>query len=1191
MLESILHFSIKNRWLVLLLTAMLGALGVYSLKKLPIDAVPDITNNQVQINAVAPSLSPIEVEKQVTFTIENALAGIPGLQSTRSLSRNGFAQITAVFEDDVNIYFARQQVSERLGEAKESLPPGVEPVMGPIATGLGEIYMYTVEYEHPHGKGATLAPGKPGWQREGVYLTPEGRTLTSDLELASYLREVQDWIIRPQLKGVKDVAGVEAIGGYVKQYHIQPDPMKLVSYGLSFAEVIDAIEKNNLSTGAGYIEHKGESYLVRATGRIERPQQIGEIVVASRGGVPIRVKDIVQGGGSGIGIGRELRTGSASENGEEVVVATTIMLLGANSRTVAASVDTKMADIQRSLPPGIKAKTVLNRTKLVDATISTVQKNLLEGAVLVIVVLLLLLGNVRAAIICALAIPLSMLMTATGMVQNKVSGNLMSLGAIDFGLIVDGAVIIVENCLRRLGEAQHHKGRLLTLQERLHEVMVAAKEMIQPSVYGQAIIVTVYFPILALTGVEGKMFHPMAMTVIFALIAAFILSLTFVPAMVAVLITGKVTEKDMFLIRWAKAAYEPVLRWAVRFRWPVAGAAVLAFAASVLLFMRLGQEFVPTLDEKDVAMHAMRIPSTGITQSQAMQFDVEKAVSSIPEVAFCYSKTGTAEMATDPMPPNVSDTFIIFKDKSQWRSEAELDKAIAAKQQEIAKLGSHVDEHGGHEEGGHADEGEIKIEGHKGKLIQLIQLTVAGVPGNNYEFTQPIQMRFNELISGVRGDVAVKVYGDDFDSMEKTAQQVLAVLQGIPGAADAKAEQTEGLPVMTVDIDRTAIARYGLSVHDVQEVVAVAMGGREAGQVFEGDRRFDLVVRLPDALRGKIDMIERLPIPLPRVQDEASGVRLVSASTSPTAGLTSARKAEEMGFVALGQVAKIDIAEGTNQISRENGKRRIVVQCNVRGRDLGSFVEEAQTRMSSIDLPAGQWLVWGGQFENLVAAKQRLTIVVPICFFLIFLLLFSTFKSVKYALLVFSAVPLGLTGGIIGLWLRDMPFSISAAVGFIALSGVAVLNGLVMVSFINQLRREGLARDAAILRGCLTRLRPVLMTAMVASLGFVPMALAHGTGAEVQKPLATVVIGGLISSTLLTLIVLPALYRIFTAGEPMGQLATASQPWEKPESGPLEVRPSEAASVGTPSGENAKSEPIASPPAPPGNTPSSDPSR
>ena len=1111
MLESILHFSIKNRWLVVLVTVLFGAFGVYSLKRLPIDAVPDITNNQVQLNAVAPSLSPVEVEKQVTFTIENALAGIPGLQSTRSISRNGFAQITAVFEDDVNIYFARQQVNERLSGAKESLPPGVEPIMGPIATGLGEIYMYTVEYEQPRGKDAAFTPGKPGWQREGAYLTPEGRTLTSDLELASYLREVQDWIIRPQLKGIKDVAGVEAIGGYVKQYHIQPDPMKLVAYGLSFAEVIDAIEKNNISTGAGYVEHNGEAYLVRATGRIEHPEQINDIVIATRGGVPVRVKDIIAGGV--VGVGRELRTGSASENGEEVVVATAIMLVGANSRTVAASVDARMGEIQRSLPPGIRAKTVLNRTKLVDATIMTVQMNLLEGAVLVIVVLLLLLGNVRAAIICSLAIPLSMLMTATGMVKGNVSGNLMSLGAIDFGLIVDGAVIIVENCLRRLGEAQHHKGRLLTLPERLQEVMVAAKEMIQPSVYGQAIIVTVYFPILALTGVEGKMFHPMAMTVILALVAAFILSLTFVPAMVAILMTGKITERDMFLIRWAKAAYQPVLKRAVQFRWPVTAAAVISFASSVMLLTRLGQEFVPTLDEKDIAMHAMRIPSTGISQSQAMQLDVEKSLSSIPEVAFVFSKTGTAEMATDPMPPNVSDTFIIFKDSALWRSEAELDRLITEKQTSPTTLAAHADHHAAN---------------HKGKLIQLIQITLAAVPGNNYEFTQPIQMRFNELISGVRGDVAVKVYGDDFDSMGKSAQLVLAALQSIPGSADAKVEQTEGLPVMTVDIDRAAISRYGLSIHDVQEVVAVAMGGRQAGQVFEGDRRFDLVVRLPDLLRDKIDVLKRLPIPLPAPSDEKQSMPHHPASDRK--GLDAPVAA--MSFVPLGAVASINVAEGTNQISRENGKRRIVIQCNVRGRDLGSFVQDAQTKIASIQLPAGQWLVWGGQFENLVAAKQRLTFVVPICFFLIFLLLFSTFKSAKYALLVFSAVPLGLTGGIVALWLRDMPFSISAAVGFIALSGVAVLNGLVMVSFINQLRGEGLDRDAAILRGCIVRLRPVLMTALVASLGFLPMALARGTGAEVQKPLATVVIGGLISSTLLTLVVLPALYRIVTDAHP-----------------------------------------------------------
>ncbi len=1144
MLEALLHFSIKNRWLVVILTAVVAAVGFFQLKKLPIDAVPDITNNQVQINAVAASLSPFEVEQQVTFPMENALAGIPGLQYTRSLSRNGFSQVTAVFDDGVDIYFARQQVGERLREAAGALPPGVETIMGPIATGLGEVYMYTVEYEHPHGKGAKVEDGKVGWQSDGSYLSPEGRRLTNDVELASYLREVQDWIIRPQLKGVKDVAGVDAIGGFVKQYHVQPDPMKLVSYGLTFHNVIEALEKNNVSTGAGYVEHKGESYLVRATGRIQSIEEIESIVVGTRSGVPVYVRDVV--GVNGVGLGRELRTGSASENGEDVVVGTAIMLIGANSRTVAAAVDARMTEIQRSLPEGIKAKTVLNRTKLVDATIATVQKNLIEGAILVIVVLLLLLGNWRAAIICGLAIPLSMLMTATGMVQTRVSGNLMSLGAIDFGLIVDGAVIIVENCLRRLAEEQHHKGRLLTLQERLHIVFDASKEVRKATAFGEAIIITVYFPILALSGVEGKMFHPMAITVILALIAAFILSLTFIPAMVALCITGKVTEKDMFLIRWAKQVYEPVVRWAVRLRYAVVVGAVVAFLGSLALFTRLGQEFVPTLDEKDIAMHAMRIASTGITQSQTMQYDVEKAVSAFPEVAFVYSKTGTAELASDPMPPNVSDTFIILKDKSQWRSEAELDKLIVEKTEEMERMGSHGgghDDHGhGGEEGGHAHG--PPPEGHKGKVIKLLELTLQTVPGNNYEFTQPIQMRFNELISGVRGDVAVKVYGDDFASMQKTAATVLATLQAVPGAADAKVEQTEGLPVMTVEPDRAALSRYGLNVSDVQEVVAVAMGGREAGLVFEGDRRFDLVVRLPDALRGKIDMLERLPIPLPRGESEPKGL-IQTASIDGGTGLLQGQ--EEMGFVPLGAVARVEIAEGINQISRENGKRRIVVQCNVRGRDLGSFVNEAQAKMASVSLPAGQWLVWGGQYENLVAAKERLTIVVPICFLLILLLLFATFKSFKYSLLVFAAVPLGLTGGVIALWVRGMPFSISAAVGFIALSGVAVLNGLVMIIFINQLREKGEKVEDAIIHGSITRLRPVLMTALVASLGFVPMALARGTGSEVQRPLATVVIGGLISSTLLTLIVLPALYRIFTGTSKDGKPGPRPEVWEKGE--------------------------------------------
>ncbi|MCI0631061.1 MAG: efflux RND transporter permease subunit [Phycisphaerales bacterium] len=890
--------------------------------------------------------------------------------------------------------------------------------------------------------------------------------------------------------------------------------------------------------------------MVRATGRIQLVEEIGDIVIGTRNGVPIYVRDIVAPGG--IGVGRELRSGSASENGEEVVVGTAIMLIGANSRTVAHAVDQKMAEISKSLPPDIKAKTVLNRTKLVDATIKTVRINLLEGAVLVIAVLFVLLGNIRAALIAAMAIPLSMLMAATGMVQNKISGNLMSLGAIDFGLIVDGAVIIVENCLRRLAARQHQLGRVLTLQERLHEVMVASKEMIQPSVFGQAIIITVYVPILALTGIEGKMFHPMAMTVIFALAGAFILSLTFVPAMVAIVVRGKVKEKEVFVIRWAKRMYEPVLGWAIRMRWAVVAAAVLAFGASLLVFSRLGQEFVPTLDERDIAMHAMRIPSTSLTQATNMQFSVERTVSSFPEVAFVFSKTGTAELASDPMPVNVSDTFIILKPQEEWRSEEELDRLIAEKTQEIEKIAAAHDEHGQHDHGhgGHGHSG-IKAEGHKGKLLKLLELTLKALPGNNYEFTQPIQMRFNELIAGVRGDVAVKVYGDDFDSMRRTAEQILGVLQTIPGVADAKVEQTTGLPVMTVEIDRAIIARYGLNISDVQDVVAAAMGGRQAGLVFEGDRRFDLVVRLPDQLRGELSTLENLPIPLPETEEAQGGARLASfeqhtGSLSPD---------HEVGFMPLGAVARIDVAEGINQISRENGKRRIVVQCNVRGRDLGSFVAQAQAAVAQVPLPPGGWLDWGGQYENLVAAKARLTIVVPVCFFLIFLLLFGTFKSVKYALLVFAAVPLGLTGGILSLWLRGMPFSISAAVGFIALSGVAVLNGLVMVSYINQLRRDGVLRDHAIIQGSLTRLRPVLMTALVASLGFVPMALATGTGAEVQKPLATVVIGGLISSTLLTLVVLPALYRIFTEWDQRGLPAPVAEEWERPEPAPAAPPP------------------------------------
>jgi heavy metal efflux system protein len=1135
MLERILKFSVQHRYLVVMLAVAVAGLGAWSLTRLPIDAVPDITNNQVQINTAFAALSPVEVEKQITFPVETALAGIPGLQSTRSLSRNGFSQVTAIFEDNVDIYFARQQVNERLGEARESLPPGADPVMGPISTGLGEVYMWTVEYEHPEGKGATVNDGQAGWQSDGSYLTPEGQRLKGELEQAAYLRTVQDWIIRPQLKGVKDVAGVDTIGGYVKQYHVQPDSMKLVSYGLTFGDVIEALEKNNVSTGAGYVEHKGESYLVRAAGRIENPEQIASVVLGTRNGTPIRVRDVAS-----VGIGRELRTGSATENGHEVVVGTALMLIGANSRTVAADVDARIAQVNKTLPPDIRAKTVLNRTKLVDATVGTVRKNLFEGAVLVVAVLFLLLGNIRAALLTALAIPLSMLMTATGMVQSKISGNLMSLGAIDFGLIVDGSVIIVENCLRMLAERQQQLGRKLTVEERLETVLQASKQVRSATAFGEAIIIIVYFPILALTGVEGKMFKPMAITVIFALAAAFVLSLTVIPALVAILIRGRVKETENFLIRWTKRAYEPTVRWAIRGRWVVVPAAVLAFVGSLLLFGRLGQEFVPTLDEQDIAMHAMRIASTSLTQSTEMQRDVERTISKFPEVAFVYSKTGTAEVASDPMPPNVSDTFIILKEKDQWRSEAELDKLIAEQQGRVEKLAGHGqgDEHGDAREHAQEHGHGPAPSGRKGKLLRLIELTLNALPGNNYEFTQPIQMRFNELISGVRSDVAVKVYGDDFEQMQRTAQLIASALRLVPGAADVKTEQTRGLPVMNVQIDRAATARHGLSMADVQDVVAIAVGGREAGEVFEGDRRFDLVVRLPDDVRRDLAALEDLPIPLPEEKDAGDG-RARFASAGPV-GPSRNGNGGRASFIPLSSVATLEVAEGPNQVSRENGKRRVVVQANVRGRDIGSFVDEARRKIdANVKVPPGSWLDWGGQFENLVNARQRLLVVVPVCFFLIFMLLFSTFNDVKYALMVFSGVPLALTGGIVALWLRGMPFSISAAVGFIALSGVAVLNGLVMITFINQLREQGATLNDAILQGSITRLRPVLVTALVASLGFVPMALATGTGAEVQKPLATVVIGGIISSTLLTLVVLPALYRMWHRADALAQRSGA----------------------------------------------------
>lgn len=1071
MLEKILRFSVERRGVVLIVVIAAAIYGAYSLSVLPIDAVPDITNRQVKISALAPALTPEEVEKLVAFPLETSLRGIAGLDYTRSLSRNGYVQVTAVFSDAVDIYFARQQVSERLAQVASTLPPGVEVSMGPIATGLSEVYMWTVEYEPPGS--APVAAGVPGWQPDGSYLTPEGASLRTEVELGAFLRTVQDWIIRPQVATVSGVAGVDAVGGYVKQYQVQPDPYALAAHGLTFADLLEALEAGNSAVGAGIIETNGEGLVVRAAGRLTTLADFEDLLVAEHQGVPIRLADIAQ-----TVIGGELRRGSASENGEEVVLGTALMRVGENSRTVSAAVDQKMEEVRRSLPSSIHVKTVLDRTRLVDATIRTVRDNLVEGALLVIVLLFLMLGNFRAAVITAMAIPLSMLLAAVGMVQTKTSGSLMSLGAIDFGLIVDGAVIIVENCLRRLGERQAQLGRILTREERLETVFEASKQVRSATAFGETIIIIVYLPILALSGVEGKMFQPMALTVIFALTAAFVLSLTFVPAMVALVVTGRVQEGEGRLLAAAKRVYEPVVRQALRLRYAVVAVAVVLFLGALVLLRSLGQEFVPTLSELDILVHAMRIPSTSVSQATVMQRDLERRLQAVPEIEFVFSRTGTGELGTDAMPPYVSDTFLMLKPRSEWPDPSDTKADVQARVQELIET----------------------------------------IPGQAYEFTQPIQMLFNELIAGVRADIAVRVFGDEFDEILPVAEQIAAALRTIPGAADTRVEQVTGAPVLNVDVDRSAIAPYGLSVADVHDVVQIAVGGREAGQVFEGDRRFDVVVRLPESARSDRNALENLPIPLTH-QDEA-----------PLA-LTLAGDDVERApprFLPLSAVAEVGVVEGPNQISRQNGKRRVLVQTNVRGRDIGSFVEEAQRRVAArVELPAGTWLSWGGQFENLVRAKQRLSIVVPFCFLVILALLYGTFGSIRPALMVFTGVPMALSGGILSLWLREMPFSISAAVGFIALSGVAVLNGLVMITFVNQLREEGMKLDRAIVAGAVTRLRPVLMTALVASLGFLPMALATGTGAEVQRPLATVVVGGLASSTLLTLVVLPALYRIF----------------------------------------------------------------
>ena len=1029
MIDSLLRFSIARRGLVLFLVLVVAAFGIWNYQRLPIDAVPDITNVQVQINTEAPGYSPLEVEQRITYLVELAVGGLPHLEYTRSLSRYGLSQVTVVFEDGTDIYFARNLINERLPQIAGQLPAGIEPTLGPTATGLGEIFMYSVHAD-PNAR------------------QPDGRPYE-----ATDLRTLQDWVIRPQLRQVRGVTEVNSIGGFDRQFHVTPDPARLLAFGLSFHDVVEALEKNNASTGAGYIERNGEQYLIRSPGQVADISALERIIVTRKDGVPITIRDVAE-----IGYGRELRTGAATRDGEETVLGTAVMLIGENSRVVAKAVADKLKEINATLPQGVQAEPVYDRTVLVEKTISTVQANLLEGAILVVAVLLLMLGNVRAALLTAMVIPLSMLILMTGMVETKVSANLMSLGALDFGLIVDGAVIIVENCILRLSQQQHREGRLLALEERMQTVFAATREVFTPSLISVLVVILVNLPILALTGVEGKMFRPMAFTVIIALVGALILSLTFVPAAVALFLTGEIKERENIVVRGARRGYAPVFDWAMRFRTVVLVFSLIFVGACAWLATRMGSEFIPNLDEGDLAVQALRIPGTSLTQSVDMQRQVERAVKEVPEVKSFFSRIGTAEVATDPMPPSISDGFVMLKEHDEWPKPARS----------------------------------------KEEVLDDIQERLESIPGNAYEVSQPIQLRFNELISGVRSDLGIKIYGDDLQQLLQSGNDIARVLNSIEGADGVKVEQVEGLPMLTVEPNRPALYRYGLNVTDVQDVLAAATGGEEAGQVFEGDRRFSLVVRLPEHLRGNLTQLSRLPVPLP-----------------------------EGGYVPLAEVATLVRAPGPNQISRENGKRRVVVTSNVRDRDLGGFVAEAREKIAAnVKLPAGYWLSYGGTFEQLESASQRLTLLVPVTLVMIFALLFMTFGSIKDAALVFSGVPLALTGGVLGLWLRDIPLSITAGVGFITLSGVAVLTGVMMVSAFRDQLARGASIDEAIREGAMLRLRPILMVALVAALGFLPMALNTSTGAEVQRPLATVVIGGILSSTLLTLLVLPGLYRM-----------------------------------------------------------------
>jgi heavy metal efflux system protein len=1022
MINALIRFSVQNRLIVLLLVAIMAAGGAYSLINLPIDAVPDVTNVQVQVLTAAPSLAPLEIERQVTFPVETAMSGLPDVEEIRSVSKFGLSAVTIVFDDSVDTYFARQLVLERLAQAREQIPESIgSPEMGPISTGLGEIYQY--ELTSPDGSYDAKA-----------------------------LRTVQDWNVRRQLLGVPGATEINSFGGYEKQYQVRLSPEKLQSYGLTLREVYEAVARNNANVGGAYIQKGSEQYLLRGIGLVENPEDIGNIVVKTGAeGVPVYVKDVGE-----IVEGSTVRQGAVTADGKgEIVAGIVMMLKGENSRTVVEAVKERVEQVKKSLPAGVELVPFYDRTELINRAIATVEKNLVEGAILVIVVLMVLLGNWRGALLVATIIPLSMLFAAILMRIFNVSGNLMSLGALDFGLIVDGAVVMVENTIRRRAEAQEHHSH----EPPERTILEACLEVARPVVFAVAIIAIVYLPILSLRGIEGKMFVPMALTVIFALLGSLILSLTYVPAMMTLILRGKVSEKESFLIRRAKKVYAPAFAFVNAYRAQALAIAVALVVISGAIFPYLGSEFIPRLDEGDLAVQIGRLPSVSLEESVGIATKAEKILMEFPEVRTVVSKTGRAEVATDPMGVEVSDVYIALKPHEEWTS-------AKTREELIEKMSKRLE---------------------------------TEVPQGVFSFSQPIELRVAELISGVRSDVAIKIYGDDLDVLKQKADEIVRSVQTVPGAEDVKAEATSGLPQLQIKPDRATIARYGLNVEDVNDMVEAIVAGKEAGQVYEGEQRFNLVVRLNENAGRDVEAIKNL--------------MLISPNGSR---------------VPLSQVADISLVEGAAQITREDTRRRIGVELNVRGRDIGSFVEEAQAKIErEVKLPPGYYLTWGGTFENLQRASERLLIVVPIALFLIFVLLYTTFNSIKQALLIYTGIPFAIVGGIFALALRGMPFSISAGVGFIALFGVAVLNGVVMVSFINHLREEGKSVADAVREGAMTRLRPVLMTALVASLGFIPMAIATSAGAEVQRPLATVVIGGLITSTLLTLLILPTLYSWF----------------------------------------------------------------